>query len=124
MSSSVITGTVAFSNVTKTDVYQGKDTGKYNVVVTMDADEAAKLESQGVKLKDYEGKLQRKFTSKYPPEVLDLDGHRVAGEIPFGSEVRVLYTLGQTSPEWGTAAYLQKVRLVSVGEGGEEPEEF
>ena len=65
MSSQVIEGTVNFSNVTKTDVYNGQDTGTFSMTITMSEDDAATLAAQGVKIKDYEGNKQRKFKSKY-----------------------------------------------------------
>jgi len=127
----VTTGVVAFSKLTEHDVYNGKSTGAYSLTITMEPNEAAKLEDMGVKVKEYQKdaesgvKLQRKFRSQFHVPVVDLDGHPVQGEIPFGSVVRVLWTSGDMSPEHGLSTYLNKVRLVEVAENeGAEPEEF
>ena len=51
MSSQVIEGTVNFSNVTKTDVFNGQDTGMFSMTITMSDDDAATLAAQGVKIR-------------------------------------------------------------------------
>lgn len=126
--SNVVTGVVAFSNVTKHDFYNGKDTGNYTLTVTMDADEAEKLSSKGVVIKDYEGKSQRKFKSQYDVPVVDTEDSPVTGEIPYGSVVRILYTTGNPHPQYGVPVYMNRVRLVerAENEGGADgtPEEF
>ena len=108
----VITGVVAFSNLTQHDFYKGKDTGYYTLTITMDAENASKLEDAGVVVKDYEGKPQRKFKSQYTVDVIDAEDNPVEGEIPFGSEVRLLYTTGDAHPEHGVPVYLNKVRVL------------
>lgn len=127
MTGIVTAGTVAFSNLAEHEVYQGQSTGRYTVVITMDPKEAVVLEHMGVKLKDYEGKAQRKFSSKFPVAVLDLDGIPVQGEVPYGSKVRLLWKASEDShPQHGVATYLNKVRVVEFAEGTDEeaPEEF
>lgn len=126
----VVSGTVAFSNITEHDVYKGKSTGNYTLTITLSDSEAQKLSDMGVQIKTYapaEGapKLQRKFKTKYHVPVFDLDDRPVKGELPFGSEVRVLFTAGEPSEEHGTPTYLQKVRVVELAEAATEvPEEF
>lgn len=110
--SEVVTGKVAFSNVTEHEVYKGRSTGKYSLVITLEADQAKILEDLGITLKDYEGTAQRKFASKYGVDVLDIEGNPYSGEIPRGSVVRVLFTLGNVSQEFGQLVYLNKVRVV------------
>lgn len=122
--SNIVTGVVAFSNLTKHDFFNGKDTGNFTLTITMDAENASKLEDQGVVVKDYEGKAQRKFKSQYDVEVLDLDGNPVSGEIPFGSTVRVLYATGNKHAQYGVPVYMNKIRLVERAEGGDVPPEF
>jgi hypothetical protein len=122
MSGIVTAGTVAFSNLTEFDVYMGKSTGKYNLVITMEPEAASKLEDMGVKVKDYEGKAQRKFTSKYNVSVVDIDDQPVAGEIPYGSKVRILWSDGPVNPEYGVPTYMNKVRVVEFAEGGDDGE--
>ena len=122
--SNLATGTIAFSNLTEHDVYNGKSTGKYNVVLRLDDAEAAKLAELGCKLKTYEGVEQRKFVTQYPVKVVDLDDKPVVGELGKGSEVRVAF---DTAPneEHGTTCYLTAVRVVSLAEvTGDLPSEF
>ena len=123
--SDFVTGTAAFSSVSKHDEYMGESTGKFNLTVGLDGSDAAKLEDLGVRLKDYEGTAQRKFTSKFDVEVIDMDGNPFVGEIPRGSEVRVLYTLGPVHPQWGPSTFMNKVRVVKLGEASMDvPDEF
>lgn len=115
--SDFVTGSSVFSSVTEFDEYMGESTGKYNLTIGLIPEDAAKLGDLGVRLKDYEGTAQRKFTSKFPIEVKDMDDAPFIGEIPRGSEVRVLYTLGDVHPQWGPSTYLEQVRVVVAGEG-------
>ena len=129
MSNFVAAGVVAFSNLTEFDVYQGKSTGRYSVVIVLDEPSASKLADQGVKLKDYNDTKQRKFSTKYKVDVVDTEDEPIQGEIPWGSDVRVLYSTGPAHPVNGTPTYLNKVRLVSYPEGfdpstAEVPDEF
>jgi len=123
----VTTGIVAFSNLTEFDVYNGQSTGRYNLVITMDEAEAGKLSDMGVKLKNYEGKSQRKFATKFKVEAIDLEGNPVHGELPYGTEVRVLWAAGDADPQNGVPTFLNKVRVVQLAESigdGEVPDEF
>lgn len=121
----VTTGVVAFSNLTEFDTYRGKPTDSYSMVITMEPAEAQKLEDMGVKTRDYKGTAQRKFRSKYHVPVVDLDGHPFAGEVPFGSTVRLLWVAGDMDPEHGLRTYLNKVRVVELSESVvEDPEDF
>jgi hypothetical protein len=123
--SDFITGTSVFSCLTKYDEYMGESTGKYNLTVTLSDEDAAKLEDLGVRLKEYDGKMQRKFSSKFDVEVWDAQGEPFVGEIPRGSEVRVLYSLGPVSPQWGPTVYMNKVRVVKEAEPQVDvPDEF
>ena len=118
----VASGTAVFSHVMEEDTYQGAPVG-YSLTVTLDPESVAELESQGAKLKEYEGTMQKKFTSKYRPQVVDLEGDYVNREIPRGSKVRVLVGLGQENEQWGTKCYLNKVRLVEMAEA-DVPDDF
>ena len=120
--SNVVTGTVAFESLRQTDVYNGMDTGKYNVTLTLNPDEASKLESQGIKLKDYEGNKQRKFASKYMVDIFDATGSRFDGQVTRGSVVKVKYSVGKPHPQHGVAPYLSAVKVLELAEddmGGE-----
>ena len=123
----VAKGEVAFSNVVEHEVYAGQSTGKYSLVITMEEQEAQKLADLGVRIKDYDGKSQRKFASKFHVPVIDNDGVPMGGEIPRGSKVNILYQLGDEHPQYGTGVYLQKVRVTEEATGGEagpDPEDF
>ena len=121
----VTTGVVAFSNLTEFDTYKGKSTGAYSLVITMEPSEAQKLEDMGVKVKDYKGSPQRKFRSQFHVPVVDTEDHPVAGEIPYGSTVRVLWVAGDMDPEYGLRTHMNKVRLVELSESAvEDPEDF
>jgi hypothetical protein len=126
MTGIVTSGVVAFSNLTEHEVYQGQSTGRYSLVITMEDSDASKLEDMGVKLKEYDGRKQRKFASKFHVQVVDTDDQPVNGEIPYGSKVRVLWKDGEAHPQHGVGTYLNKVRVVEFAEqeGGEEPSDF
>ena len=126
MTGYVTTGVVAFSNLEDHEVFRGQSTGRFSLVITMDEDEAAKLEDMGIRIKEYKEKKQRKFTSKFKVDVLDLNGDPVPGEIPYGSTVRVLWQNGPEHPEHKTPTYLNKVRIVELSDSlvGEEPDDF
>jgi hypothetical protein len=126
-----VTGKVAFSCVTAFDEYMGESTGKYTLTILLDPEDAAKLDDLGVRLKDYEGQAQRKFTCKFDFDIWGpvVDGDKeipFVGEIPRGSEVKVLYSLGPVNPQWGPSTFMNKVRVVSVGEREQDevPDEF
>lgn len=123
---SVVEGKVAFSNVTKHDEYMGQSTGKFTMTITMDPDKAEPLESAGVKIKEYEGNAQRKFSSGYNVRVVDADNQPFSGEVPRGSLVRIKYKLGNEHPVHGVATYLEAVRVLEVAdlETGEDDENF
>jgi hypothetical protein len=87
----VVSGIVAFSNLLEHEVYAGATTGKYSVVLTLDEDNAKKLSSQGVKLRQYEGvngdiSQQRKFASKFNVGIYSLDNEEFMGQPTRGSE--------------------------------------
>lgn len=122
----IMEGEVAFSNLTEHEVYQGKSTGRYSVVLTLDDADAAKLEDLGVNVKEYEGKKQRKFASKFNVEILDSEDRPINTEIPFGSKVRVLFQPGNDHPVHGVPCYVDKVRVLEMASrsAGAEDEEF
>jgi len=117
---SVLTGSVAFANLDEHEMYQGQSTGKYSVVLTLDEANAAMLEGSGVKLRDYEGNKQRKFSSKFGIDVVDLDGEPCKERITRGSLVRVQYTLGQEHPVHGVSPYLDKIRVLELASSNDD----
>lgn len=121
---SVLQGTVAFANLDQHEVFNGQSTGKYSLVLTLDDPEAEVLAKSGVKLREYEGLKQRKFSTKYPVEVIDGDDEPFRGRLTRGSKVKILYAEGKPHPVHGTPTYLNKVRVVEVAEGSEGSEDF
>jgi hypothetical protein len=111
---SVITGKVAFANLTEHESFNGQSTGKYSVVVTLDEEQADKLASEGVKLKTYKNETQRKFATKFNDfPVIDNDGEPLSkSSVRYGDVVRIKYGLGKPHPVHGTSVYLNAIRVV------------
>lgn len=125
MTAQVIEGIVNFSNVTQHDVYNGKDTGDYTVTITISEDDANQLASNGVKIRDYEGAKQRKFKTKFDTfKVLDAEGNKYKGEIPYNSRVRVKYKLGKPHPVHGVSTYMDAVKVLEEAEMAEGASDF
>lgn len=114
----VLEGVVAFESLNQTDVYNGVDTGKYNITLKLSDDVADELSAAGVKLKEYEGVPQRKFATKFPPMVVDADGNPFKGKVTFGSKVRIKYSLGKPHPMHGVSPQLAAVKVLELAEGG------
>lgn len=120
MTAMYIDGTVAFSNLTKHEVFNGTPTGKYSLVITLEDDAIDTLRKAGVKLREYEGSLQRKFTSQFPIRVVDCnknpmmlndDGEPVPVEVPRGSKVTLNYSYGKPHPVHGVGTYVKAVKV-------------
>ena len=119
----VVEGKIALENLDTHEIYQGQSTGKYSVVISLDEPTAEKLSASGIKLRDYEGTPQRKFSTKYDVPVMDAEGQPFAGRIGRGSTVRLLWTEGNPHPVHGTATYLNKIKVLEVAEA-EDGEDF
>ena len=113
---SLAEGTVAFQTLQQTEVYQGQDTGRYTLTLSLEEDMASKLSDEGVKVKDYEGIAQRKIASKIPVRIVNANDEPFMGAIPKGSLVRVQYKLGDSHPVHATPTYLNAVRVLELGE--------
>ncbi len=111
---SVITGKVAFANLTEHESFNGQSTGKYSVVVTLDEEQAEKLASEGVKLKTYKNETQRKFATKFADfPVIDNEGEPLSkSSVRYGDTIRIKYGLGKPHPVHGTSVYLNAIRVV------------
>ena len=109
---SITTGTVAFANLEEHEIYNGESTGKYSLTLTVDESEADALAQAGVKLREYEGNKQRKFSTKYPVSIIDKDDEPFRGPLGRGSVVKVLWKAGQPHPVHGTSTYMMKVRVL------------
>ena len=118
----VIEGKAMFVNIKETEVYEGKDTGRYTVTLTLNDETSNELASKGVRLKSYgEGDdaiLQRKFASKFPVRVIDAEGDPIAGDIPSGSTVRISYKYGNEHPVYGVPVYMDGIRVLEMGAAG------
>ena len=123
---SVITGKVAFANLNEHEVFNGQSTGKYSVVLTLDDDEADKLQAEGIKIKTYKNQPQRKFTTKFEDiPVVDMDDNPLGkGAVRWGDTVRVRYAVGKPHPVHGSSPYLQAIRVIEKGENDVNDEEF
>ena len=111
-----IEGTIAFAELETTEVYNGQDTGKYSVVLSLDDSDAAQLADMGVKLREYEGVKQRKFSSKFDVPVYDAEGVEFDGRVTRGSKVRIQYKEGNAHPVHGTGTYLEKLKVLELAE--------
>jgi|TARA_A100001515_G_C4527961_1_gene195889 hypothetical protein len=118
----VIEGKAMFVNVKATEVYEGKDTGRYTVTLTLNDETADELSKKGVRLKSYgegaEAILQRKFASKFPVRVIDAEGEPFSGDIPSGSTVRISYKYGDEHPVYGVPVYMDGIRVLEMGAAG------
>jgi len=112
----VIEGSVAFSNLTRHEMFNGQSTGKYSLVVTVDDSAASALRGEGIKLKQYNDSFQRKFSSKFDIKVVNTENQPVLGEIPRGSKVRLSFKTGQPHPVHGTTPYLNAVRVLEFAD--------
>lgn len=111
---SVVEGLANFSHTVEPDQYMGQT--KYSITLTLSEDDANTLASNGVKIKDYEGNKQRKFSSKYQVSVIDADGEPYGKEIPYNSKVRVKFKYGPAHPVHGVSTYLDAVRVLEEAE--------
>ena len=124
MTAHVLEGVLNFSKLTEHDVYMGQDTGAYSVTVTMSEEDANTLSAQGVKIKDYQGNKQRKFKSKFDVAVLDAEGNKYSGEVPYNSKVRLKYKLGKPHPVHGVSTYLEAIKVLEEAEMAEGSDDF
>ncbi len=122
----VIQGKAQFVNLKETEVFDGKDTGRYTVTLTLDQDAQDQLASNGVRLKSYgegsEAIMQRKFASRYDVRVIDSEGEPASKDIPSGSTVRIAYKYGNEHPVYGVPVYMDAVRVLEVSSAGIDEE--
>ena len=117
-----VEGVVAFSNLSQHEVFNGKSIGKYSLVLVLDDSTKDKLSSQGVKIKDYQGKHQRKFTTQYPFKLNGTLVEKADQEIRWGTKVKLNVTLKNPSPVWGMASYFNEVTVLEEPAPQEETE--
>jgi len=116
----VTEGTVAFQSLREHDSFNGQSTGKYTLTLTLPEDNAKELEENGVKLKDYEGNSQRKFSSKFSVPIVNTDGTPFNGNVTRGSKVRIQYQYGNSHPVHGVSTYLNAVKVLEVAEAASD----
>ena len=113
-------GVAKYVYLDSTEKYNGEDTGKYTLTVSLSDAEAKKLEEAGVKvrtIKDADtGKdiKVRKFSTQYKLEdkMVQTEGGDVVGSaFGAGSNVKVLWKAGKEHPMHGVATYLTAVKL-------------
>lgn len=123
--SNVVEGEVAFSHLKSFEEYMGKSTEKYALTLTISEEDAKSFSDQGVKIKQWEGKSQRKFTSGravtiYNPDLTPWDGD----EIPRGSKVRIAFNISaEPYGDFGHSVYVNQVQVVELAAGA-VPAEF
>jgi len=117
MTTLTATGTVAFVNIDTPDNFMG--TESYNITMGLESEDAEFLAKEGVKLREYNGVPQRKFTRKVEfgqPRVYNAEGNEIeANTISWGDRVRILYSMGKGN-SLGRGVYLNKIKLLEKGE--------
>ena len=118
----VIEGKAQFIWLKTTEVFEGKDTGRYTLKLTLDDESANELSNKGVRLKSYgdgsDAIMQRKFATRYPVTVIDAEGEPFGGDIPTGSTVRISYKYGDEHPVYGVPVYMDGIRVLEMGAAG------
>lgn len=120
----VTTGVAKYVYLDSTEKFNGEDTGKYTLTISVDDKEAKALEKAGVKVRtittdDGEYKA-RKFSTKYPlpfEMIKTVDGEAIGHDFGAESEVQVLWKAGQEHPMHGVATYLTAVKVLTRTEG-------
>ncbi len=108
-------GTVAFCHLVETEKYQGQDTERFTITINLSSEDADKLKDMGIRLKDWDGKAQRKFVTKFSEfPVVDSDGEPTSKHIPYNSKVRIQWEPGKPHPTHGVAPYLRKVKVLEL----------
>ena len=135
-------GIAKYVYLDSTEKFNGEDTGKYTLTVSVDDKEVQALEKAGVKVRtiksyDEEGNEDggtyraRKFSTKYPLSfemIKTVDGEAIGHDFGAESKVEVLWKKGNEHPQHGVATYLTAVKVHERTEGyrsaDEETSEF
>lgn len=107
-----VEGTVAFCNLAQHEIYNGKDTEKYTILITFDEKTKDNLASKDIRVKEYNDKYQRKFTTRYPFKFNGETVEKIDKEIMWGSKVKIKFAYGNPSPVWGMATYIDSVDVL------------
>jgi hypothetical protein len=107
--------TIFKTHLTVHEEYQGQSTGKFALQLALTPDQKEKLESDGVKVKEYDGQPLRKFASRYEVKMFDKEGAEISRELPAGSKVRLEY-ITKSHPTAGEVPYVQRLMVLELGE--------
>jgi len=116
----VTKGEAKYVYLDSTEKFNGDDTGKYTLTVSLSDAEAKKLVDAGVKvrtIKDADtGKdiKIRKFSTQYKLDdnlIQTMSGDVVGTDFGAGTEVEVLWKAGKEHPMHGVATYLTAIKV-------------
>ena len=118
-------GIAKYVYLDSTEKFNGEDTGKYTLTVSVDDKEAKTLEDAGVKVRtikteDGGSYKARKFSTKYPLSfemIKTADGESIGHDFGAESVVEVLWKKGNEHPQHGVATYLTAVKVHERTEG-------
>lgn len=120
-------GTVLFSNIVNQPVFQGQSTGKYEVTITLDEEQTADAESNGLSINrgEYQGteQVKAKLKTKFPLNAKTcvdrfkqpfIDENGKLKEIPRGSKVAVFYNTKpyKMAGKTGITNYLLAIQVI------------
>jgi hypothetical protein len=118
-------GIAKYVYLDSTEKYNGEDTGKYTLTVSLADDEVKELEKEGVKVRtinteDGGSYRARKFSTKYPLEfdkIRTEDGESIGSDFGAESKVEILWKKGSEHPQHGFATYLTMIKVLDRTEG-------
>jgi len=116
----VTKGEAKYVYLDSTEKFNGDDTGKYTLTVSLSDAEAKKLIDAGVKVRTIkdadtgEDIKIRKFSTQYKLDdnlIQTMSGDVVGTDFGAGTEVEVLWKAGKEHPMHGVATYLTAIKV-------------
>jgi len=116
----VTKGEAKYVYLDSTEKFNGDDTGKYTLTVSLSDAEAKKLVDAGVKVRTIkdadtgEDIKIRKFSTQYKLDdnlIQTMSGDVVGTDFGAGTEVAVLWKAGKEHPMHGVATYLTAIKV-------------
>jgi len=116
----VTKGEAKYVYLDSTEKFNGDDTGKYTLTVSLSDAEAKKLVDAGVKVRTIkdadtgEDIKIRKFSTQYKLDdnlIQTMSGDVVGTDFGAGTEVEVLWKAGKEHPMHGVATYLTAIKV-------------
>lgn len=116
----VTKGEAKYVYLDSTEKFNGDDTGKYTLTVSLSDAEAKKLMDAGVKVRTIkdadtgEDIKIRKFSTQYKLDdnlIQTMSGEVVGTDFGAGTEVEVLWKAGKEHPMHGVATYLTAIKV-------------